>query len=114
MKKAILSSVMVAAAALSMQAGAATACSGGSAVTVSINTSGNFIKTGFAARCSNNTIVTYDDQPTYIKVGGTSVKGKNAFGASSAGGGITGTGCTSATGCIQADADAAMSAAPSS
>lgn len=114
MKKAILSSVLVAAAALSMEAGAATACTGGSAATVSISAGTNFIKTGFAARCSNNTHVTYDDQATYIKVGGTSVKGKNAFGASSAGGGIVGSGCASATGCVSGDAETAMSAAPSS
>lgn len=114
MKKVILGSVVAAAAVMSMDAGAATACTGGSANTVSIAATSNFIKTGFAARCSNNSVVTYDDQPTYIKVGGTSVKGKNAFGASSAGGGVTGVGCTSATGCVSGDAQAAMSAAPSS
>lgn len=115
MKKLILGSVMAVAAAASMNAQAATVCGGGGAGTVSVAAGTYFIKTGFAARCSANTHVAYvADQVNYTQVGGASAKGKTRFAGGSAGGGVTGEGCASATGCVASDATTVMTSAPSS
>lgn len=108
MKKVILGSVLAVAAAASINANAAQSavCTGGNAVSASVGSlaSGGFVRTQFNARCSNNVMLTAGDEVTYYQVGAASVKGKNAFGASSAGGGVVGRGCSSATGCVSGDA----------
>lgn len=117
MKKIILGSVLAVAAATSMnvQAAATAICAGGAAQSASVpgGTSG-FVKTQFNARCSNNVHLVGEDATTYYQSGATSIKGKNAFGASSAGGGVTGAGCASATGCVSADAVSAAASTATS
>ena len=106
MKKIILGSVLAVAAAASMnaQAAATSICTGGPAQSASVASGTNFIKNQFNARCSNNVMLVAEDLQTLYQAGGASQKGKSAFGASTAGGGVTGTPCASATGCVSGDA----------
>ncbi|MCK6404931.1 MAG: hypothetical protein L6Q60_02830 [Rhodocyclaceae bacterium] len=106
MKKIILGSVLAVAAATSMnaQAAATAICTGGAAQSASVASGTNFIKNQFNARCSNNIMLVGEDLQNVYQAGGASTKGKSRFGASTAGGGITGVPCASATGCISADA----------
>lgn len=117
MKKVILGAVLAAAAVTSMnvQAAATEVCSGGPAQSASIaGAASSFVKTQFSARCSNNVNLVAEDATTYYQTGAVSNKGKNAFGASSAGGGVVGTGCASATGCTSSDAVTAAGATATS
>lgn len=111
MKKVILGTVLAAAAAASMnvQAASASVCSGGNAASASVAGGTGFVKTQFNARCSNNVYLVGSDETTYYLAGAISIKGKNRFGASSAGGGVTGSGCASATGCTASDASGVLS-----
>ncbi len=120
MKKVILGAVLAAAAVSSMnaQAAATAICGGGNAAQATVQpgtgSAGGFVKTLFTARCSNNVHLVGEDATTYYQSGATSIKGKNAFGASSAGGGVTGSGCASATGCVSNDAVTAAAATATS
>jgi hypothetical protein len=120
MKKIILAAVTIAAAAASINAQAATAavCSGGAGssqtVTSIASAATSFVKTGFTPKCSNNVILQYEDFTTYMKVGGASVKGKNAFAGSSMGGAVSVSASCQATGCTLTDVTTAVGSAASS
>lgn len=115
MKKVILASVLAAAAVGSANAAVdVTVCTGnagnGSAVASGATL---FVKVGFTPKCSANVYLFGEDNGIYYRVGSTSVKGKNAFGGSSNGGGIAARVC-GATPCAVSDATTALSAAASS
>ena len=123
MKKIILSSVVAAAAAVSVsapvQAAANTTaiCAASTTATSSTATIAltGFIKTVFTPKCSANVYLTGDDQTSYYGAGAASLKGKNVFQGSTAGGGVrASTTCASATGCTATEADTAATTAPSS
>jgi hypothetical protein len=113
MKKIILASVLAVVAVGSVNAAATfTACSaatGGTATTAATN----FVKVVFTPKCSANSVVYGEDLGTVYRVGAYSVKGKNAFGGSSAGGGVSATVC-GGTVCTISDATSALAAAASS
>ena len=76
-------------------------------------TAGNFVIVTFTPRCSNNVILSYSDpNGTFVAVGSTSTKGKNAFAGSSMGGGVVPipAGCAGAA-CVTSDATAGVTAA---
>lgn len=76
-------------------------------------TAGNFVIVTFTPRCSNNVVLSYSEpNATFVAVGTTSLKGKNAFAGSSMGGGVVpvGTQCIG-TPCVAADATAGVTAA---
>lgn len=118
MKKVILASV-VAVAAISgsgvAEAATVSVCNAGSVLSFSWSTTtGQFVQSPFNGRCSRNVHLVGDDNSSFFRVGATSVKGKQAFGGSTTGGGITGANCASATGCINTDANNAATSASSS
>lgn len=117
MKKIILGSVL-AAAAISSQAGTVTQtiCSGGATATNGQTVAaGGFVKTAFTPKCSANVFLAADDMTSYYGAGASSGKGKNVFQGSTAGGGVrASTTCASATGCTSAEAMTAATTAPAS
>ena len=117
MKKIILASVTVAAALASLSVGAATAtvCAGGAGGSGAQQTTATdtFVKVAFTPKCSANVYLIGDDNQTYYRVGSTSVKGKNSFGGSTAGGAVAPTACGAATGCTSSDATSAATNASS-
>jgi hypothetical protein len=113
MKKVILTSVLAMAAAGSANAAVdVTACNGGAASQVTVQGTTSFVKVAFTPKCSANVTVFGEDSQTYYRVGSFSSKGKNAFGGSSNGGGITPTAC-GGTACAASDATTTLSAAAS-
>ncbi len=117
MKKIILATVLVAAAAGSAHATTASICAGvpSNAQTVSADSTGatTFVRVAFTPKCSNNVHLIGDDNTTYYRVGAASIKGKNAFGGSSTGGAVQPSGTCAATGCTSADAASAATNASS-
>lgn len=115
MKKIILMAVTVAAAAATMnvQAAAVAVCAGAGTATPQVSATDSFIKTPFTPKCSNNVHLMVDDQTTFYRVGAASVKGKNGFGGSTAGGAVSVNGACAATGCTATDASAAATNASS-
>lgn len=113
MKKVILGSVLAIAAATSANAATASVCSAGASGNVAAATS-NFVRVGFTSRCSTNTIQVADDNGSYFRSGAVSLKGKNAFGASSNGGGVQGVSCANTTQCTLTDAASGATSAASS
>jgi hypothetical protein len=121
MKKIILASVVAVAAVSSMNAYATTAsvCTGaaGNGASITYDTAGTstFVRATFTPKCSANVFLVGDDMTSYYRVGAASSKGKQAFGGSTTGGGITGTNCsTSGAACVSSDAISAATNAASS
>ncbi|MRR49769.1 MAG: hypothetical protein EG825_02465 [Rhodocyclaceae bacterium] len=113
MKKVILASVLATVAVGAANAAVdVTACTSGTAAAVNSSATG-FVKVQFTPKCSANTVVFGEDNGTYYRVGSYSVKGKNAFGGSTMGGGVSATLCAG-TSCAASDATTALSAAASS
>jgi hypothetical protein len=75
----------------SFSAQAATGCSAGAGTSVAGNAT-NFVKAGFTPKCSASTSVNYLDAGADFAVQGASAKGKTVYGASTAGGQVSG--CT--------------------
>ena len=115
MKKVILASV-VAVAAINANAASVSYCAGGTAMSFSVaaGTGTEFVRSQFTGRCSANVHLVGDDNASYYRVGSASGKGKQSFGGSTIGGGITGTNCASTTGCAASDASNAATNAASS
>ena len=100
MKKALVLSVL-AAAAVSPLANAAAVC-GGNATgsTVAYTTTANmFVIVPFTAQCSANVYSNASEDAVRLGVVAGSKKGKNFFGGSTNGGGIRAQGACAATGC---------------
>ena len=88
MKKIILASLLALTGSVAM---AATACSAGVSTAVPGSTDGStFVRVGFSAACSANSIVVYTDSAANQKVygGAVSVKGASYYGGSTLGGAI--------------------------
>lgn len=116
MKKALILSVL-AAAAVSPLANAAAVCDGGSGANVDIAPAGTpaFIKVGFTAKCSANVYSNYSENDNQVGVVAASKKGKNYFGGGSNGGGVRALGtcsttCGTTTEITDGNADAARDA----
>lgn len=75
----------------SLGAQAATGCAAGVGSSVTGNNT-NFVKSTFTPKCSASTTVNYTDGGSDFGVQGASAKGKTVYGASTAGGQVTG--CT--------------------
>lgn len=113
MKKVILASVLLVAAASANSATTQVFCSGtagnGSAANLTTNATDNFVKSTFTPKCSANTHVTGQDGGSYYRVGSGSIKGKTRYAGTSAGGAVVAAGsCAAASGCVATDASAAM------
>lgn len=95
---------------------AAAVCTGGTtaaSVDVAKNSGGGgFIVNDFKMKCSANVALDYDTTDVIVAVGSASIKGKNVFAGSSAGGAVapTGTQCPTA-GCSNNESAAASTAA---
>ncbi|MBE2260229.1 MAG: hypothetical protein IAE88_15315 [Rhodobacteraceae bacterium] len=122
MKNLILGSVFVAAAVTSLSAnaaGAQTFCNAGSAgpaLVAATASDTDFVKVQFTPKCSTNVFLVGNDRnPLLYTVGSASIKGKNKFGGSSAGGSVSviGNGCASSA-CVLQDATDGSDGAPSS
>ena len=117
--KKILSSVTAVAAVSSIGSANATSqafCTGNTAAYSSATapTVGSFLKTTFTVKCSANVHLVGDDMLTYYGAGSASLKGKNIFQGSTAGGGVSSSGSCAASGCTSANAQTAATSAPSS
>ena len=86
-KQFIHAAVLGGALVVSLNAGAATICSGTAGSGTSVVT-GTFVKAGFTPKCSANTLVAGTDGTDY-GVKGLSSKGKSIYGGSTAGGGVS-------------------------
>lgn len=102
MKKALILAAM-AASAVSSQANATAACSGGTggnySFAVNSNTASQFVKTAFTVKCSANVLSNYSESGTALGVVSGSAKGKNYFGGGTGGGGIAPMGTCATSGC---------------
>jgi hypothetical protein len=99
MKKALILSVL-AAAAVSPMANATAVCAGDApGVSKSVSANSLFVLVGFATQCSSNVFSNYTETPTAFGVVAGSKKGKNFFGGSTNGGGVRQVGPCAATGC---------------
>lgn len=102
MKKALILAAM-AASAVSSQANATAACSGGTGgnynFAVNASTSSQFVKTAFTVKCSANVLSNYSESGTALGVVAGSSKGKNYFGGGTGGGGVGPMGTCATSGC---------------
>lgn len=115
MKKIALAMVLAGFSFGAMAAATGDACTGTAAGTATGAPGTNeFIKAEFTPKCSANTFVSFSQTATAIGVGSASIKGKNRFGGSSEGGGVTQRGACSASPCAQGDASGAATTALSS
>lgn len=114
MKKALILAAM-AASAVSSQANATAACSGGTggnySFAVNSATDSQFVKTAFTVKCSANVYSNYSESGTALGVVAGSSKGKNYFGGGTAGGGIGPVGTCATTGCSTTEITDTASAA---
>lgn len=111
MKKALILAAM-AASAISSQANATAACTGGSGGNYNVTTTANmFVKTAFTVKCSANVISNYSENSTSLGVVAGSSKGKNYFGGGTQGGGIAAVGTCATTGCSTTEITDTASAA---
>jgi hypothetical protein len=101
MKKALILSVLAAAAVSPLANAAGEVCAGAAAgATVAITTTADmFVIVPFTAQCSANVYSNYAEDATRLGVVAGSKKGKNYFGGSTNGGGIRPQGACAATGC---------------
>lgn len=102
MKKVLIMAAL-AASAVSSQANATAACSGGTGgnynFSVNATATNQFVKTAFTVKCSANVFSNYSENGTALGVVAGSAKGKNYFGGGTAGGGIAPMGTCATTGC---------------
>lgn len=113
MKKALILAA-VAACAVSSQANATAACSGGTGgnYAFTADTTGtSFVKTSFTVKCSANVLSNYSEGANALGVVAGSSKGKNFFGGGTAGGGIAPVGTCATTGCSTTEITDTASAA---
>lgn len=111
MKKALILAA-VAASAISSQANATAACTGGAGGNYNVTTTANlFVKTAFTVKCSANVVSNYSENGTALGVVAGSSKGKNYFGGGTAGGGIAAVGTCATTGCSTTEITDTASAA---
>ncbi len=111
MKKALILSVL-AAAAVSPMANATAVCDGAApGVSKSVSANSLFVLVGFQTQCSSNVYSNYTESPTAFGVVAGSKKGKNLFGGSTNGGGVRQVSSCAATGCSTAEVDDNASAA---
>jgi len=117
-KNIILGSVLAVAAVTSLSAHAAEQiiCTGGLAANGAPVTAGtNFVKVNFTPKCSANVMLRGNDQSsTLYLVGSASVKGKNTFNGSSAGGSVGVYVPCAASPCTPTEVGTALTNAPSS
>jgi hypothetical protein len=101
MKKALILSVLAAAAFSPLANATGEVCTGvATGGTVAITTTANmFVIVPFTAQCSANVYSNYAEDATRLGVVAGSKKGKNYFGGSTNGGGIKVQGPCAATGC---------------
>lgn len=111
MKKALILSVL-AAAAVSPLANAAAVCDGASGANVNIAPASpaDFIKVPFTAKCSANVFSNYSENATQVGVVAGSKKGRNWFAGGSNGGGVRAGGLCATTGCSTTEITDAASA----
>ena len=99
MKKALILSVL-AAAAVSPMANATAVCDGSApGVSKSVSANSLFVLVGFQTQCSSNVYSNYSETATAFGVVAGSKKGKNFFGGSTTGGGVRQVGQCDASGC---------------
>ncbi len=99
MKKALILSVL-AAAAVSPMANATAVCDGSApGVSKSVSANSLFVLVGFQTQCSSNVYSNYSETATAFGVVAGSKKGKNFFGGSTTGGGVRQAGTCAASGC---------------
>lgn len=73
---------------------------------------GAFIVNAFDMKCSSNVVLDFETTDVIVAVGSASIKGKNVFAGSSAGGAVAPTGTTCpTTGCSATESAAAATAA---
>ena len=116
MKNVVMGSVLAIAAVTSLSANAVVAvCDGGVAKDgTKFTTTGTFVKIEFTPKCSANVMLSGDEtSSTLFKVGSASLKGKNMFAGSTAGGSVGNVGACADDPCKTGSDGEAIKKAPS-
>ncbi|WP_269531137.1 hypothetical protein [Chitinimonas sp. BJYL2] len=92
MKKSQISlSALIATAAMaaSLEAGATAACEGAATSITVTGSTASFVKNDFSLKCSSNVLMDYSQDAVTAGVCAGSIKGKNKFGGTTAGGAVS-------------------------